>query len=87
MTLMIECSGSAKDEILTELEHNQPPTFLTVQEATEWAEKHYPMNTYFEVWGRHNRIWYQGYTRVKGKLRKGVTWKKSNLGEGRSRYD
>lgn len=83
MTLMIECSGSAKDEILTELEFNPPPDFKSVQEAIDWAEEHYPINTYFEVWS-NSRIWYQGHARLSGRRRQGVHWKNTALGDGRS---
>lgn len=64
MTLMIDCSGSAREEIELTLELNPPPDFKTVQAAIEWAEEQMPMNTYFEVEGKNGRIWHQGHTRV-----------------------
>jgi len=88
MTLFVDCSGSAREEIELELERNPPPDFKTIQDAIEWAEKHFPMNAYFEVWGKSRRIWYQGYVKMRGGMnqyRKGVRANETELKDGKAR--
>lgn len=81
MQLMIDVSGSAREEIETTLEFGPPPDFKKVHDAIDWAETNMPMNVYFEVWGHRGRVWFSGYTRTgKGAFHRGI-----NSGEVPSR--
>jgi hypothetical protein len=74
MTIQIDLndihSPNARRDVETQLEFDPPPDFKKVAAAVDWAETNLPMNVYFEVWGKNDRIWYQGWTKV-GSVKRG----------------
>lgn len=69
MTIQVATDGSAREEIEFILEYDPPPDFKKVQDAVNWAEINLPLNTYFEVWGKNDRIWFQGFNMVSRRKR------------------
>lgn len=74
MQLMIDVSGSAREEIEIQLELGPPPYFNNVHDAIDWTDENLPINAYFEVWGKKNRIWYKGYVKTgEGEFLRGIS--------------
>lgn len=61
MEIVVDCSGSAKEEIEFTLEFNPPPIFKKVEHGIDWAIQNLPIGTYFQLVAKNGRIFYEGY--------------------------